>query len=167
MFTKKLPRLTEIIDKESERLILWIPVIVGLAAYFSISYFDTINAGEIIFCAIVFLGALFGYLYNRYSYRSFIFSACAIFLFGFLSSFFYQKFSNNYTKITGKIFVDVRASVSDINKFTNKVNGREGFNLLLSQPIFYQSEFRGNKKNKREKIIDEEYILKNLMNVSR
>ncbi len=165
MFTKKIPNLTEILTQESGRLILWIPVLIGLAAYFSISYFDIIGIGKIIFCVALLGCALFGYFYNRDSYRSFIFSACAIFLFGFLASVFYQKCANNYTKITGKIFVDVKASVSDINKFTNKVNGREGFNLLLLQPIFYQSEFNGNKKTKREKIIDEEYILKNFMNV--
>jgi len=165
MFTKKLPNLKEILAKESERLILWIPVLIGLAAYLSISYFSTIGFYKIIFCVIIFSCALCGYLYNRNSYRSFIFSACAIFLFGFLSSFFYQKFVNNYTKITGKIFVDVKASVSDINKFTNKMNGREGFNLLLSKPVFYKSEFKGNKKNHRQKNIDEEYILKNFMNV--
>ena len=157
----------EIIAVESSKLILWIPVLVGLGAYFAILFFDNFSCAKIIFALLLFAFSLLGYFSNRHSYKSFIFAALAAFFFGCLYSVFYQKCANNYTKVTGKIFVDVKAKVADINKFSNKISGHEGMNLLLAEPQLYKSQFQNKKKTtaKRQQKITEKLILKNFMNL--
>ncbi len=156
----------EILTIENTKIILWIPVLIGLGAYFAILFFDNFSVVKIILAAIIFAISLLGYFLNRDSYRSFIFAALAAFLFGCLYSLFYQKCANNYTQVTGRIFVDVKAKVVDINKFTNKVNHHEGMNLLLSDPVFYKSQFQSKKKTStRQQQITEKYIIKNFMNL--
>lgn len=156
----------EIFVVENSRLILWIPVFVGLGAYFTISFFDHFTFAKIIFAIAILVAAFFGYFFNRDSYRSFVFVVVAAFMFGCVYTFIYQKSVNNYTKVTGKIFVDVRAKVADVNKFSNKITHHEGMNLLLSEPEFYKSQFSAKKKIvKREQKITEKYIIKNFMNL--
>ncbi len=155
----------KILAAENTKLILWIPVFIGLGAYFSISFFNNLTFIKTTSAIIIFAISLAGYFLNRDSYRSLIFGAIAAFLFGFLCSFFYQKCANNYTKVSGRIFVDVKAKVADVNKFSNKINHHEGMNLLLLEPVFYKSQFQKKPSAKREQKITEKFIIKNFMNL--
>ena len=156
----------ELFAIENSQLILWIPIFIGLGAYFTILFFDNFVFTKIIFANVIFATSLLGYFFNRNSYRSLIFIAISAFLFGCIYTFIYQKTVNNYTNVTGKIFVDVKAKVADINKFSNKISHNEGLNLLLVEPEFYKSQFRkSNKNNRREQVITEKYIIKNFMNL--
>jgi len=95
-----------------------------------------------------------------------IFIASSAILFGFIYSFFYEKIFNDYTKITGKVFVEARGKIIDLDKFYNSINGHEGLKIKVSDVIFYKPE-SGSKKQKsqKEKIITEKEVLKNFTNV--
>ena len=154
------------IVNELSRSLLWIPVLLGLGAFLAISFYDNLSVAKITVAVVLFLWSFWFYWRNRQSYRSFIFAALAWFFCGFLFTVFYLKCANNYTQVTGKIFVDVRAKVEDVAKFSNKINHHEGMNLVLSQLSFYKSEFHASSKTKkRPRKIDEKFILKNFMNV--
>lgn len=141
-------------------------MLFGAGAFFSISFFSNFTF-FIIFSAIAILAiSAAAYFLNKDSYRSLIFVALGIFLFGSVYSFIYQKSVNNYTQVSGRIFVDVKAKISDINKFSNKRTGHEGMNLLLEDPKLYKSQFQNNKKPaKRPQKITEKIIIKNFMNL--
>ncbi len=156
-------QLRVIFDAEQPNLILWSVVFAGLANYLSVIYFSNITFYKIFAALILAIFAYFLAKIHQNSSKKIIFWAFFIFLLFFIITFFSQKIINNYHKITGIIFVDVRGKIDDINKF--KKGG--GANLLLSDLILYKSEYKQKSfpKAKKMRKISENYILRNFMNL--
>ncbi len=163
------PLFHKIIDAEFNRLVLWVPVFVGFGAFLFITYFDgtDFSFAKIIFPLLLFFFSLGLYYQKRESYQSLIFAALAALLFGFVYSFSYQKIFNNYTQITGRVFVDVRGRVAEVSKTYNAINSREGLKILVRDPVFYKQKNAAApfKKFSPPREISEKMVLKNFMNV--
>lgn len=165
--------LQQLFIAEYHRLILWVAPFTMVGSYLFISYFNNFNDSffgnllwQIILAFILFIAAIFLYFKNRNHYKSLIFVAVSAVLFGFIYSFCYEKIFNNYTKITGKVFVEVKGKISDIDKFYNSINGHEGLKIKVSNLVFYKPENNSKKqKFKRTKQITEKEIIKNFTNV--
>lgn len=159
-------KITQFLDSQKDRLLLWNIVFFALGSYLAILFFDNLSFFKIALTFAIFILAIFLYRQNE-SYKNLIFLAFSILFFGFLSSYFYQKINNNYTKITGKIFVDVEGRVEDFSVFTNKMTGRQGVNIVVRSPVFYKSTFINTTNNNAvaAKKISEKYIKNNYVNI--
>src|SRR3989338_6621379 len=154
-------KLTQIIETQYDRLILTSIVFFAFGSCLAILVFDNLKNLEIALSISCFLFLIFLAITNKQTYKGLFFTALAIFFFGFLSSFLYQKIYN-YTKITGKIFVNVEGIVADYTKFVNKKTRRDGLYITLHKLELSQAEFENKqrKKEKKAKKINE----KNLIN---
>ncbi len=135
---------------EKNNLILFLPAFIGFGAAFYF-LFESNFLLYLSFSAALFFAAILFYFLNRHSFRCLVFLACALFLLGSFYGYFYQKFFLNYTKISGKIYVDGVGKITAIQKFTNPVNGVSGANLLISEPKLYKSKFVEKKKKPKKK----------------
>lgn len=144
-------KLLNFYSQERHNLILFFPAFFGFGAAFYF-LFEANFQRYFSFCLVLFLAAAILYFIDRKSMRSFIFCGCAIFLLGSFYSHFYQKIFLNYTKVSGKIYVDGVGKVVAMQKFVNPVNGVSGANLLISQPKLYKAEFVEKKQKIKKKI---------------
>jgi len=129
---------------------LWPPTFFAFGAAFYISFVDGFLVNITKLALLFLLSVLLSFL-NRKSLRCFIFLSCAVFLLGSFYGFFYEKLFVNYTKITGKVYVDVVGKVEVLKPFANPMNGSVGVNLVISQPKMFQAEFKQVKKVKKPK----------------
>jgi competence protein ComEC len=143
--------ILQIFAKEKRAFWLWVPVAFGFGAAFYFTFSENFSAQFILFLALFFVATFFAIL-DRESYRSLIFKLSALFLLGGFYANFYDKIVLNYTKIEGKVFVDVVGKVEDIRKFYNPVNKHEGANLLIAEPVLYKSIFVKKEKIHKEKV---------------
>jgi competence protein ComEC len=140
----------KIFNFERDDLWLWVPVLFGFGAAFYLSFEKNFLANFLLFVVLFFVSAAF-YFFNRHSYRSLVFIACAVFLLGGFYTNFYQKIFLSHTKITGKVYVDVVGKVESVKKFYNPQNGVEGLNLVILEPAMYQAKFADKKSFKKTK----------------
>jgi len=135
----------DIFAREKDNLWLWMPVLFGFGAAFYFLFEESFIEKFSLLFALFFISSFLAFL-NRNSLRFLIFLGCALFLLGGFYSDFYQKTVLNYTKISGKIYVDGIGKVESIRKFYNPKNGVEGSNLVISEPVLYKSKFAEKKK---------------------
>lgn len=108
------------------------------------------DVNKIIFAFALFAVGAALFYYDRFSFRSFIYAASSLALFGFLWTFLYQSFF--VYKITGKVFAEVKGEVVDVKNFHNPINQRRGVNLIIKNPTLYKSEYVAKKKIKKNRI---------------
>jgi len=135
----------DIFAREKDNLWLWMPVLFGFGAAFYFLFEESFIGKFSLLVVLFFISSFLAFL-NRNSLRFLIFLGCALFLLGGFYSDFYQKTVLNYTKISGKIYVDGIGKVESIRKFYNPKNGIEGSNLVISEPVLYKSKFAEKKK---------------------
>lgn len=129
---------------------LWPPIIFSFGVAFFISFQENFLSNSTQLLVLFFASVILAFL-NRNSLRCLIFLSCTLFLAGGFYVIFYQKFCLNYTKITGKIYVDVVGKVESVKYFKNPVNAVEGSSLLISNPKMFKSEFKEKKIVKKKK----------------
>ncbi len=143
--------LSEIIEKQKDRLWLFVPILLGFGAAFYISFEERFSENYLFFLTLFFASVLFSYL-TRFSFRSLAFLSVAIFLFGCFYTNFYQNIFLNQTKITGKVYVDAVAKVESIKEFYNPRTKLTGASLLLTNLNLYQTDFTKKPEVKKIKI---------------
>ena len=102
-------------------------------------------------------------LLNLKSLRLWLFSACLFFILGCFYAIFYEKFILNYTKITGKIFVDGFGKISEIKEKTDS----EKVTIILKDLTLCKSDFSAKDYGcyaKKQRVYEEkdqkEYLTK-------
>lgn len=141
---------SRLFETEQQNLWLWIPVLFGAGAVFYFLNFESFLAQKNFLLALLLFSALFSYL-NHNSRRSLIFIACTTFLLGGFYGIFYEKYFLNYTKVTGKIYVDVVGKVAAKKNFINPINQLEGANLVVSELELSKPKIWKKKKTKKVK----------------
>ncbi len=136
--------------QERENLWLFVPVLLGFGAAFYL-IFPANFLLHFASCAALFFCGIILYFLNRYSFYGFIFLGCLLFLAGSFYGFFYQKFFLNYTKITGKIYVEGTGKIAAVQKFVNPINGVNGARILVVEPKLYKAEFDEKQKKLKKK----------------
>ncbi len=137
---KPLTKIPNLIEQEKSNLWLFAPLLFASGAAFYISFPLGFLSSLKIFLAF-FAVCLLLFFLNRASFRSLVFIGSAIFLAGSFYAIIYQKTFLNYTKITGKVYVDGYGKVESIKTFYNPINRLEGATIVLSKPVLYKSEF--------------------------
>lgn len=152
MIKKITTLILENLAQERDNLWLFVPVLFGFGAAFYLIFSANFLA-YFSLCAALFFGGLIFYFLNRYSVSGLIFLGCVLFLAGSFYGYFYQKIFLNYTKVSGKIYVEGVGKIAAVQKFTNPVNGVTGANLLIAEPQLYKSKFvEKQKKTKKKKV---------------
>ena len=141
---------------EKDNLWLWMPVLFGFGAAFYFSYEANFVQNFVLISLLFFSAVSFSYL-NRHSLRMLIFLACSLFLLGSFYAYFYQKIFISDKQVTGKIYVDALGKVESVKKFSNPVNGAQGLNLVISEPVLYKSKFLEKKKDKKKKSLKKKH----------
>lgn len=136
--------------EERNNFWLFLPALIGFGAAFYFTFEEKFLAHFVV-CVVLFSAAVIFYFFNRNSMRSLIFIACALFLLGSFYAHFYQKIFVNYTKISGKIYVEGVGKIVAVQKFINPANGVSGVNLVISEPKLYKAKFVEKKKKAKVK----------------
>ncbi len=137
-----------IIAQEKHTLWLWIPVFFAFGVIFSFSN-SAIDEIQIAALSIILVSSIFLYYFDRFSYRSFFYLMCLIFLMGFFWTYFYQK-SVKEKQIKAKVFADVKGEVVEIKEFSNSLTGKGGVSLIIANPQIYKIE-KFDKKTTKQK----------------
>ncbi len=138
-------------DLSQQDFWLWPPIFFAFGVVFYLCFSEAFAAEFFKIAALFFSAAILAFL-NRKSLRFLVFVACSFFLAGSFYGFYYDKFFNNYTKITGKIYVDVLGKVDSLRYFANPVNGNNGANITLINPQIFKADFSTIKKENFKKI---------------
>lgn len=155
----------EIIDQERQNLYLWIPIIFAFGCAFFINYFENFLTKKLIFFTFFSSAIIFSFL-DRKSFRTFIYSAIAIFIAGIFYTFFYEKILLNYTKITGKVYVDGIGKIESIKYFHNAVNQLDGQHFVISDLELEKAQFNQKKSTKRTQRKEIKKPRKNFLNLN-
>ncbi len=137
----------QIIDKEKQNFYLWIPIIFAFGCAFFISFSENILAKNLIFFCLFCASVIFTF-FDRKSFRIFIYAGIAIFIASIFYAFFYEKYFLNYTKITGKVYVDGTGKIESIKHFHNKINHLDGAHLIISNLELEKAQFSEKKAKK-------------------
>ncbi len=131
--------------KQVDDFLPWLPAFFGFGVAFYFS-FEVSFLGKISTLSILLLTSLLLSFLNRDSRRSLLFVSCSTFLLGSFYAHFYPKIFLKQTEVTGKIYVDGVGKIESVRKFYNSANGRQGVNLLISEPKLYRAAFVEKKK---------------------
>jgi len=108
----------KIYDAEQENILLYLILLFCLGIIFSLSFFENFT----LFLPYIFISSAFllllAYL-NRNSLRIWAFLAILFFVLGGLWGVFYKNNFLNYTKFTGKVFVDGVGKINKIKELSN------------------------------------------------
>jgi competence protein ComEC len=137
---------SKLIAKEKEQLIIWVPVFFGAGIVFFFSYSNPLS--NFILPILLFICAIFLALIYRHHHRLTVFFAIAIFLFGYLWGFFYDRYIGANNQINGIIYADVIGRIKDLRIYHNSINKRSAANIIIGDLTFYKPNYLDHKSSK-------------------
>jgi len=151
-------------SEQFDRIILWIPVIIGLGAYYSVKYYQNIDNYKILFTSFLLVLSCIIYFINRNNIFAILFATFFWFLIAFLISYLNQRIRNNFSAINGKLYVNIEGKIEDINCRENIKTISENCVIIIKNPTIYQIK-NNYIVSHDEKKFSPNYIHKNYNNV--